>query len=152
MTAIETLLAGLFDYAGLYPPASLSLRSAANNYLEYRRSKHAGALGRFIVNLDRLDEFRSVAADSSHHFALSVIAAENTDWAALAHGINSGLRIDVWKSNAVNHPQSKRIAQQLPRNMMAYFEVPIRPEQPRRSRNNPGERRASETQDGRCGS
>ncbi len=29
MTAIETLLTGLFDYAGLYPPASLGIRSAA---------------------------------------------------------------------------------------------------------------------------
>jgi hypothetical protein len=47
MTAIQTLLAGLFDYAGLYPPASLSLRSAANNYLDYARGKHAKALGRF---------------------------------------------------------------------------------------------------------
>ena len=35
MSAIETLLAGLFDYAGLYPPAGLGMRSAANNYLEY---------------------------------------------------------------------------------------------------------------------
>ena len=41
MTAIETLLAGLFDYAGLYPPASLDLRSAANNYLAYRQGKNA---------------------------------------------------------------------------------------------------------------
>ena len=38
MTAIQSLLAGLFDYAGLYPPASLSLRSAANNYLDYSRA------------------------------------------------------------------------------------------------------------------
>ena len=127
MTAIETLLAGLFDYAGLYPPASLSLRSAANNYLEYRLSKHAGALGRFILNLDRLDEFRSVTADSSHHFALSVIAAENTDWAALAHGINSGLRFECLEIKCSEPSAIKRIAQQLPRNMMAYFEVPIHP-------------------------
>ena len=61
MTAIETLLAGLFDYAGLYPPANLDLSPAADNYLKYRRSKHSAALGRFILNLDRLDEFRSIA-------------------------------------------------------------------------------------------
>ena len=62
MTAVDALLAGLFDYAGLYPPASLSLHTAAVKYLEYRRSsQHASALGRFIVNLDRLDEFRSIS-------------------------------------------------------------------------------------------
>jgi len=35
MTAIQSLLAGLFDYAGLYPPASLGMSAAAANYLEY---------------------------------------------------------------------------------------------------------------------
>jgi hypothetical protein len=127
MTAIETLLAGLFDYAGLYPPASLSLRSAANNYLEYRRREHAGALGRFILNLDRLDEFRSITADSFGNFALSVIAAENADWAAVAQGVNSGLRFECLEIKCSEPSAVKRIAHQLPRNIMAYFEVPIHP-------------------------
>ena len=95
MTAIDTLLAGLFDYAGLYPPASLGMLSAVNNYLEYSRNKQGPALGRFIVNLDRLEEIRSIARDSLENFKLSVIAGENGDWAALAVQINAGLPIDA---------------------------------------------------------
>lgn len=77
MTAIESSLTGLFDYAGLYPPASLSMRSAVNNYLDYSRSKHAWALGRFIVNFDRLEELRELAGDSFPQLRLSVIAADS---------------------------------------------------------------------------
>lgn len=125
MTAIETLLAGLLDYAGLYPPASLNLSSAADNYLKYRRSKHSAALGRFIVNLDRLDDFRSIAGASVDSIALSVIAAENADWAVLAKHIDSGLSISSVEIKCSQPAAIGRIIQQLPQNVMAYFEVPI---------------------------
>ena len=59
--AIDYLLAGLIDYAGLFPPASLDMRSAVGNYLDYRRGSRAGVLGRFVVSLDRLGEMRSAA-------------------------------------------------------------------------------------------
>ena len=65
MTAIETLLAGLFDYAGLYPPASLDLRSAANNYLGYapRQTSPQPSGGSSSIST-ALDEFRSIVGDS----------------------------------------------------------------------------------------
>ncbi|HMG87004.1 MAG TPA: hypothetical protein VK574_14825 [Terracidiphilus sp.] len=125
MTAIETLLAGLFDYAGLYPPASLDLRSAANNYLQYRRSKHSAALGRLILSLDRADEFRSIVGDSDADLSLSIIAAENTDCAVLAQYIGSGLRIESLEIKCSEPSAIERIARHLPQNVMAYFEVPI---------------------------
>jgi hypothetical protein len=125
MTAIETLLAGLFDYAGLYPPASLDLRSAANIYLRYRRSKHSAALGRFILNLDRADEFRSIVGDSLAEFPLSAIAPENIDCAVLAQHIGSGLRIESLEIKCSEPSAIERITRQLPQNVVAYFEVPI---------------------------
>jgi hypothetical protein len=125
MTAIETLLAGLFDYAGLYPPASLDLRTASRNYREYRRSPRACALGRFIVNLDRLDEVRSIAGESLGEFSLSVIAAENADWAVLCKHVDSGLHIESVEIKCGDPSASERIVQQVPRNLVAYFEVPI---------------------------
>jgi len=64
MTAIETLLAGLIDYAGLYPPASLDMRTAARNYVSYQNGPHAFALGRFIVDIARTDELRGFAGDA----------------------------------------------------------------------------------------
>ena len=125
MTAIDTLLAGLFDYAGLYPPASLGMLSAVNNYLEYSRSKHGSALGRFIVNLDRLEEIRSIACDSLENFKLSVIASENGDWAALAAQIGAGLPIDAIEIKCSEPLAIESIAKQIPRGLDTYFEVPI---------------------------
>jgi hypothetical protein len=61
------LLAGLIDYAGLFPPASLAMADAVSRYAGYRRGPHAWMLGRFIVPCARLDEFdaaRRALADS----------------------------------------------------------------------------------------
>ena len=54
--ALRTLLSGLIDYAGLFPPASLEMAEAARNYEAYRSGPHSWALGRFIVPSARLNE------------------------------------------------------------------------------------------------
>ena len=45
----KALLAGLIDYAGLFPPAALSMEEAVRNYARYREGEHAWMLGRFVV-------------------------------------------------------------------------------------------------------
>jgi hypothetical protein len=54
--AQEELLAGLIDYAGLFPPAALSMEEAVRNYDAYRRGEYAWILGRFIVPAARVAE------------------------------------------------------------------------------------------------
>src|ERR1035441_10271096 len=78
MTAIDCLLEGLIDYAGLYPPASLDMHSALKNQLRYARSNHAPVLGRFLVDLSRLPELREAAGDWMRSLKLSVIASPET--------------------------------------------------------------------------
>jgi hypothetical protein len=70
MTArsLRTLLEGLVDYAGLFPPAALSMEDAVRNYARYSESEHAWMLGRFVVPLDRVGEVPG-------GFPLSVLAA-----------------------------------------------------------------------------
>ncbi len=41
--AIHTLMTGLIDYAGLFPPAGLPMREAVGNYAKYRQPGCAGA-------------------------------------------------------------------------------------------------------------
>ncbi|HEY1463055.1 MAG TPA: hypothetical protein VGF44_06525 [Terriglobales bacterium] len=53
---LHSLLDGVIDYAGLFPPADLSLEQALQNYSEYRSSPNARMLGRFIVQASRLSE------------------------------------------------------------------------------------------------
>ena len=56
-------MAGLTDYAGLFPPAELGMREAVRNYAEYLNGPDSACLGRFIVPADRIDEFEIAASD-----------------------------------------------------------------------------------------
>ena len=54
--SIETLMTGLIDYAGLFPPAKLSMQIAVENYARYLRCEHEQFLSRFICTVPRLKE------------------------------------------------------------------------------------------------
>jgi hypothetical protein len=57
---LVTLLDGLIDYAGLFPPAGLDMAGALRRFVGYRASLDAWALGRFVLSVARLDEFEAV--------------------------------------------------------------------------------------------
>ncbi len=57
---MRTALAGIIDYAGLFPPASCTMTRAASSYDSYRGSPDRWMLGRFIVAASRLDELGQV--------------------------------------------------------------------------------------------
>jgi hypothetical protein len=57
--SLQTLLAGLIDYAGLFPPAALSMEQALANYARFRAGEHAWMLGRFVVPAARASEVPS---------------------------------------------------------------------------------------------
>jgi hypothetical protein len=61
VTTLRLLLGGLIDYAGLFPPAGLSMAEAVRLYASYRRGRSAWALGRFVLPVARLAEFSDVA-------------------------------------------------------------------------------------------
>lgn len=57
----RALLSGLIDYAGLFPPAALSMDMAVRQYAAYRVGNASWMLGRFVVRADQLSDFaRSV--------------------------------------------------------------------------------------------
>ncbi|HUR82727.1 MAG TPA: hypothetical protein VM733_18350 [Thermoanaerobaculia bacterium] len=56
MKSLHVLLENLIDYAGLFPPAALSMQDAVRNYARYRDSEYACALGKFIVPQARAGE------------------------------------------------------------------------------------------------
>src|SRR5436190_14801765 len=54
--SLRTLLAGIVDYAGLFPPAALLLDESIRNYARYLRDPDRWMLGRFICPAARLHE------------------------------------------------------------------------------------------------
>src|SRR5688500_12841167 len=59
--ALRVLLRGIVDYAGLFPPASLDMVSAAAEYALHRTSNESWMLGRFVLPAARLTEFEQAA-------------------------------------------------------------------------------------------
>lgn len=60
--ALRTLMSGLIDYAGLYPPAKLPMQPAVEQFARSRMSEHEWMLGRFICPASRLREFSKAAS------------------------------------------------------------------------------------------
>ncbi len=125
MKAIDNLLEGLIDYAGLYPPAGLDMHSALRNYLSYARAKYAPALGRFLVDMNRLDELREAAGSSMHGLRLSVIALPETVSDSLQRYLDDGFPIDAIEIKTDWPSAIERIGKRIPAGLKAYFEVPI---------------------------
>jgi len=87
MTAtLRAFLDKLIDYAGLFPPAELSMRGAVTTYARHRRSDHAFMVGRFVCPVNRLEEFHVEGED-----VLAELAPVHV--AGLASAISSGADI-----------------------------------------------------------
>jgi hypothetical protein len=67
-------LAGLIDYAGLFPPAGLDLASTIANHDRYARSPEHWMLGRLVVPLARLDEVPVIVTRTPADRAWSIAA------------------------------------------------------------------------------
>jgi hypothetical protein len=74
---LRALLSGLIDYAGLFPPAKLSLPDAVKNFARYAQGPHAWMLGKFVLPAAQLGELRELLTSSSEApaftYALSVL-------------------------------------------------------------------------------
>lgn len=57
-----SLLRGLFDYAGLFPPASLPMEAAAAEYIRHTTGPEAWLTGPFVVPATRLQEMEHAFA------------------------------------------------------------------------------------------
>lgn len=62
--SIHALLKGAVDYAGLFPPASLSLEKAVENYSAYRSGPYAWMLGRLILPAYRLPQLGAMVSNA----------------------------------------------------------------------------------------
>lgn len=75
---------GIIDYAGLFPPAKLSLDEAIHNYTRYKKSSEEWMLARFIIPAVKLKELSPYAGklfteDMPFHFSVLGSAAETVE-------------------------------------------------------------------------
>jgi hypothetical protein len=125
MSAIDSLLTGLIDYAGLYPPAGLEMRAALRNYFSYLHSKHALVLGRFLVDLPRVGDLKRVAGEAPRGCRLAVIASPAADWDVLRGMIDDGLTCDTVEIKVHQAEEIDRIVGCIPSGLQVYIEIPM---------------------------
>ncbi|MEO5818658.1 MAG: hypothetical protein ABIT20_25545 [Gemmatimonadaceae bacterium] len=130
--SLRVLLSGLVDYAGLFPPASLSMTDVATNYAAYRQSPDAGALGRLIVPVARLGEFSGAMSSSGRRehdtWRISALASDDAtqdakdiaEWNASTNGAV----VDTVEVRATSPDAIAGIARAL-REYTAYVEFPL---------------------------
>jgi hypothetical protein len=132
MPAFRTLLRGAIDYAGLFPPASLSMGEAVANYAGYLRDGDAWALGRFVVPAARLDELAR-AADAhlpsdgaGEPWRLSVLLAADADPGPLVafNAAHAGAALADTVEVKASVPEEVAAAGALARTMVTYVEIP----------------------------
>jgi hypothetical protein len=58
--SVKAFTEKLIDYAGLFPPASLDLKTAFDNYLRYRDDEYNNILSKFIIPAGRLNELEEI--------------------------------------------------------------------------------------------
>ena len=87
---MRAAFAALIDYAGLFPPASLSLAQSANEYHAARRGTYSWMLGRFVVPASML------ASDAVLGGPFSVIVEPNAGaLRGVAERRNAGVPVDA---------------------------------------------------------
>lgn len=138
-TAMRTLLTGLIDYAGLFPPAGLDMASAVQEYHTYLASPERWMLGRFVVPMARLGEFDAAAGpllprDEASAWRLAVLPGPDLTATVRAigeyndrHAASDTGRctIDTVEFKAVTPAQVSTALEAMPAWLTAYVEVPI---------------------------
>jgi hypothetical protein len=135
---LQTLLTGAIDYAGLFPPAALSMREAVARYADYRGAAEAWALGRFVVPLTRVEELvaaQRVAGAYGQGWRLSVLLGDDpTPDASRIRALNAShartalidsAEVKVSGPAAAARRRIASFAEELPPSIRLFVEPPI---------------------------
>jgi len=126
---LRALLAGLIDYAGLFPPASLDMLEVANRYGDYTSSDESWLLGRLVVPVARLAELGDVLRSHDHPpFLISALIGGDVDAdARTIAGCNEQwaqcLKVDTCELRGTSPAQIAHAARALAGEYTVYVEV-----------------------------
>ena len=133
VTTVRALVRRLVDYAGLFPPASLSMQAATRCYASHLASPEAWMLGRFVVPVERLGELADVApvaAEGAEAWRVSaLVRTAGPDAGASIRAFNSAQRgrfvVDVIECRALAAGTVARSIGALPGELRIFVELPL---------------------------
>lgn len=128
--ALRALLDGVVDYAGLFPPASLDVVTAARNYLAYQASDERWMLGRFVVGVAKVPELRSTLVGlrprNAEPMRVSVVAPDAAAATSVLRAVDDAtVRIESVEVRATSLADVALVGRAAPRTREVYVEVPL---------------------------
>ncbi len=131
MHALRALLASLFDYAGLFPPAALDLPAAVQSYDDARRGPDAWAMGRLVVPAARLADLAALlpagAAWQISALADPFAPADLADLAAF-NAAAWPAQVDTVEIKAADAAAIPAAVRAIPAGLAVYIELPLDPD------------------------
>jgi hypothetical protein len=133
VATVRALVRRLVDYAGLFPPASLSMAEATRCYASHLASPEAWMLGRFVVPVERLSELADVAppaSEGSEAWRVSaLVRAAGADAGASIRAFNTAHRgrfvVDMIECRALAAGTVARSIGVLPGELRIFVEMPL---------------------------
>jgi hypothetical protein len=130
--ALVKALEGAIDYAGLYPPASLAMAEAIDNYAAYLHSPDRWSLGRFVVPASRLTELTKRLAtwvsgsSSAWRLSLTADSLGGDGLQAIRAAVEgvSPVRVEAVETRVDEVAGVPQLAASLPAGLRCYGEVP----------------------------
>lgn len=150
MHAVRLLLDSVVDYAGLFPPARLDMRSTVASYARYRRSPDQAMLARLIIPITGFPDFvreadpflpKTADVEGDEPWPLSVLVAPASDRQIVADleriaSFNERMDdrefsrvvgravVDTIETKATEPKEIDRALEYVPDEIFAYFEIP----------------------------
>jgi hypothetical protein len=126
--SLKALLTDIVDYAGLFPPATLSLSEAMATYEQAARSNDRWMLGRFVLPISRLTEFATLVPQFSlPQWSLSLVVSGDPK-AALEHLQSyrrEAIAITALEFAPLSIGAIAELLPNLPASVEAFFEIPV---------------------------
>lgn len=133
--SVRALLTEIIDYAGLFPPAQLSMPKAVANYAAYKNNSYRWMLGRFVVPVARLEEFAESAKNffspgGEEPWRLSVLGGEDIYQTVrqiqdFNQRYQAQAACDALELKAETTYQIKEMSNAVPQGLETYFEIPV---------------------------
>ncbi len=121
MTAVQALLHGAIDYAGLFPPAGLDLEATVRNYAAYRAGRDEWALGKLVLPGTKLAEFADRWPHYIAEWPISLLLGSDYD-TEMRLAVDVGLGLDMVECRPAKLEDIAEIRRRMPSDGLLFVE------------------------------
>lgn len=127
MSALETLLGHVVDYAGLFPPADLDMETAVRNYQDALTGENSWMLRTFVLPASRLGVFQTAfenvcCGEREQPWTLSVLCPEEQDRRAVEEFQEGAVFLRSVETRAADAAAAQTALRGLPESRSCYVE------------------------------